>query len=238
MTEQCAVKVLRATDLDVTLYDPARGLEALADIAERDLPGIETHVGSKRMMDAYRQSREENRTFQAETYMREQGMSEDNIAVVYQYFSELAEPDLLFPDAKRYIERVNASPIDHLVIHTTGLDRTQLSKLGAVGLLGPHIVTPHRIIRSHEKGKDIANNWRNENGLYVPPGVELLECEMVVLVDDRRDAVGGMDFETTRPYVLERPEQSRRGADIAVPVGAIVISSLDEISVPLEQRAA
>ena len=230
------VNTLRATDFDVTLYDPAKGLEALADIAGRDLVGVETHINSHHMISTYKQFRDENRTFQPEEYLRYHGMSEDNITTVYSHFHELNEPELLFEDARRYIERVNSSPTDHLIIHTTGLYKTQRSKLGAVGLLGTGGSTPFRIIRSHEKGKDIAA-WRNERGLYVPPDIELPHCELVVLAEDRRDAVGGMDQESSRVYLLERPGQSRRGAKVAVSFGVVVIQSLDEIPVPHVEAA-
>ena len=234
MAEVISTNTLRATDFDVTLYDPAKGLEALADIAGRDLVGIERHVDSQDMMDTYRLFRSENRTFQPEDYLRYHGMTDDNIDTVYKHFAALAEPELLYDDARRYIARVNSSQTDHLIIHTTGLDKTQRSKFGAVGLVGEGASTPFRIIRSHEKGKDICS-WRNEMGLYVPPGIDLPECEMVVLAEDRRDAVAGMDTDSSRLYLLERPGQSRRGAKVAIPVGAIVVTSLDEIPVPLPE---
>lgn len=232
MAEGLPLSTLRVTDFDVTLFDTHKGLVALADIASRDLVGIEVHVSKKHMLDTYARFRQDNHTFQPEDYLRYHGMSSDNIMTVYKHYAGLNEPELLYEDGLRYIERVNSSADDHLMILTTGYERPQLSKLGAAGLLGGGVKTPVRIIRSHEKGKDIIT-WRNEKGLYMPPGVKLPECHTVVLVDDRRDAVQGMDPASSRVYVLEREGVSRRGAKVVLPIGAMVVASLDEIPVPL-----
>lgn len=232
MADLTQPNVLRVTDFDVTLFDTVKGLEALADIAGRDLPGIEIHVDALHMMRTYSTFRESNRTFQPEDYFRYHGMSEDNIRTVYSQYAQLREPELLYPDARRYVERVNASPTDHLFIETTGHERPQRSKLGAAGLLGESVAIPVRVIRSHEKGKDI-NSWKNKRGVYVPPEAEIPACDTAVLVDDRRDVAEGMDPQSSQFYVIERPGVSRRGASIALPAGAMVVASLDEIPVPV-----
>lgn len=137
-------------------------------------------------------------------------------------FLKLAEPkQLVFPDAKRYLEWLNKSGNQYLILTYARDERWQELKMQAAKL----DLIPHIIIFHSKKGHDIAE-WVDKEGLFRAPVDGISPARRIVFIDDRLRVFDGMP-RNCKGYYLKRSDwQEDTDANLA---NITQISSFDEI---------
>lgn len=208
--------VLYVLDLDRTLIDTDKIIKMLSMSLDRQ--GLDGDA----LIDKIEKARLSEKDIDAEKAIRLLG---DKVwENVKEYFLKNAKTDLLlFYDTQPFLSSLKDAELPHIIL-TFGVSRAwQHLKLISTGL--EH--TPTIVSDSRDKSRTI-NSWRNNNGVYMPPGFPGLSANNIILIDDRPGAFVGIQ-ENCRGYLLDRPGKTSQ--DIKLPKNVQVIRRLSEIKI-------
>lgn len=208
--------VLYVLDLDRTLIDTDKIVKMLSMSLDRQ--GLDGDA----LIDKIEKARLSEKDIDAEKAIRLLG--EKAWENVEAYFLKNAQRDLLlFDDTQPFLNSLKDAELPHIIL-TFGVSKAwQHLKLISTGLEQ----TPAIVSDSRDKSETI-NSWRNNNGVYIPPGFTDLSANNIILVDDRPGAFVGIQ-ENCRGYLLDRP--GKIGQDIELPESVQVIRKLSEIKI-------
>lgn len=118
-----------------------------------------------------------------------------------QEFLNFANPaELVFPDAGRYIQKLEQTGQDFMILTYARDVRWQELKMQGAGLDR----IPHIIIFQPLKSHDIAE-WRDKDGLFKVPLDTIRPAKRIILVDDRLRVFDGMPKDC-KGYYLKRSD--------------------------------
>lgn len=148
-------------------------------------------------------------------------MGEGKLAEFKQAFFKLAEPDeLLFPDARRYLDRLNELEQQYTILTYATEAEWQKMKLQAAGLID----TPHMITFNQNKSEDIAG-WIDDAGKFSVHLQGIEPTERIVFIDDRLRAFNKLPKDC-EGYLMDRFGQE---VNTAMPEHVSRITSFDQI---------
>lgn len=150
------------------------------------------------------------------------GLEEGMLPKFKQVFLSLAKPEMLvFPDARRYIDRLHRAGSQYLILTYARDERWQELKLQAAGL----DMVPHVILLHPHKSQDIAK-WQSKDGIFNPPVEGINPAQKIIFVDDRLRVFEGMP-KNCHAFYLKRSDWQEDLSPNST--GITQISSFDEL---------
>jgi hypothetical protein len=202
-------KPLFIIDLDRTLIDTDKIVRALAISLKQqgyDGDGLVDEIERARLSENDINAKEAISSLGKEAWKGVEG-----------YLLEEAKKNtFVFDDAQPFLESLRSAMLPHIIL-TFGVSRDwQNLKLRSSGL--GHI--PSIVSDSREKSKTI-NSWKDQDGVYVPPGFGQLSSSSIVLIDDRPDAFLDISEKDFKGYLLDRAGKTYPDINLAENVQTI-----------------
>ena len=208
--------IIYVLDLDRTLIDTDEFIKMLA--VSLDLQGYDGDALVEMIEKALTSEQDINAKAAIDS------LGEGAWSSVKSYFSEESQKHkLVFDDARIFLEKLKSAGLPHIIL-TFGISKEwQNLKLQTTGLdYIPTIITATR-----DKSK-IINSWKDNHGVYVPPGFPDMSASNIVLVDDRPNAFLH-PTENLKGYLLDRPMEL--GHDFKTPQNVRIINTLAALEI-------
>lgn len=213
------VPQLVALDFDRTLGDVSASMERLY------LAAKECGIEADSIIAAQKATEADGGSFDPLPFVQKQ-LTPQLIETFYAYFLSDG-PSILYPDAKRLLEKLAKSGVPHHVL-TYGVNvKWQELKLYASGYRGSYLIMP-----TSDKGSEI-EGWQNQGGqfrLYDQKKETMYLAPSVCLIDDKAVSFHALP-DTCTGYLLQRPGGKLSSQQGEVSSSIQVISSLDELDI-------
>jgi hypothetical protein len=209
------------TDLDRTLLDTNRAFELLLIAAS------EYGVSRDELLARKSATEIAGGSFDACSYLLQQ-LGEEDLEEVYRDFIFLGtKEDLLYSDARPYLEALDITHTPHMVL-TYGTSDWQAAKLEAAHLDSrPHMITNqkakgHLIARWRQEGMTLPSSYKRTGQLVVRHNTQ------VNLVDDKADSFEGLPSDC-QGFLIERGSLKLPSQEGDLPENVSACYGLDEL---------
>lgn len=213
------VDKLWAVDLDRTLIDTSKAVELLADHGQK--------LGLLKPDDILAVASEtelSGGSFDVLQFLRDEGLSEDEIVGICTSMSEEPQEILQYGDGVSFLQRIAEKGDQCAAIATHGSEQWQVAKMSAAGLSLPYIFT------DQYKG-DTIQSWRDTDRNYRVG----LNCGNIViantisLVDDKAISFTGIPADCEGWWIRRNSSNPLPSQFGLVPPNVITINSLSQI---------
>ncbi len=229
-TPEFAIPEVLVLDFDRMLSDNAEYMKRLYRVAETE--GVDVaHI------DAARQATEDDgKTFEPLSFLKDSLTTEGYDRLCYSFTN--AEGDILYPDARRFLGRLQHADVPHIIMTYGPNFEWQKLKLAASGYPMGFVLTdtPHKSLALMSLRTPSSSDTGTFDMYLATPGRAKYAAQTLTFIDDKAKAFDGFpDTAAYKGFWLQRGPLllSQMGE---VPPNVTIIHSLDDLVVTEDGR--